>query len=335
MSRNPHVTIIVVNWNGRHHLEPCLSALQAQSYPDREIVVVDNGSTDGSGEYVAAHFPEVRLIRAPSNLGFAAANNLAIHESQGAYVALINNDAYAETDWLENMVWVAEEDRTIGMIACKMLFADRPTLINSTGVCVDRAGIAWDRAGGEPNIDRTTDPIEIFGPCGGAALYRRSLLDAIGLFDEEFFMYLEDVDLAWRARRAGWRCYYVPTAQVRHQHSASAGEGSPFKSFQLGRNKIWLLVKNYPVRELWRYIPLMLMYDVAAVVYALIVRRDIHAWRGRLAALTGLRRMWKKRATNNATARHDVPWLLPLTPPWRVPQRYEHLAAQRAREAKA
>jgi hypothetical protein len=322
------VTIIVVNWNGRRHLEPCLGALTAQRYQPREIIVVDNGSTDGSVEYMAAHFPDVRVIGLKTNLGFAAANNVAIRESSGEYVALINNDAYADPDWLANLVAVAEADPTIGMVASKMLFADRPGIINSTGICVDRAGIAWDREGGVPDTATSINAIEIFGPCGGAALYRRSMLDAIGLFDEAFFMYLEDVDLAWRARRAGWRCCYAPAAQVRHHHSASAGEGSPFKSFQLGRNKLWLLAKNYPARACWKYVPLVIAYDVAAVVYALVARRDVHALRGRLAAWRGLRRMWQQRSPAIA-ARHDVPWLLPLTAPWRVAQRYQHLVARR------
>jgi GT2 family glycosyltransferase len=330
MISNPHVTIIVVNWNGRHQLEPCLSALRAQTYPAREIIVVDNGSTDGSVEYMAAHFPEVRVISVQTNRGFAVANNIAIRASTSDYVALINNDAEADADWLANMIAVAEADQSIGMVACKMLFADRPAIINSTGVCVDRAGIAWDRAGGQPDTNPAADPLEIFGPCAGAALYRRSMLDAIGLFDEEFFMYLEDVDLDWRARRAGWRCYYVPSARVLHHHSASAGEGSPFKSFQLGRNKLWLIVKNYPFRALWRYVPLVIAYDVAAVAYALVARRDIHAWRGRMAALAGLRHMWQKRSRD--TARQDVLWLLPLTAPWRVAQRYQHLKARRSRD---
>ena len=332
MISDAQVTIIVVNWNGRHHLEPCLSALQAQSYQPREIIVVDNGSTDGSVEYLAANFPDVRVIGLKTNLGFAAANNVAIRASSGEYVALINNDAYAEAEWLAKMIAAAEADRSIGLVACKMLFADRPAMINSTGVCVDRAGIAWDRAGGLPDTDPAATPVEVFGPCGGAALYRRSMLDAIGLFDEDFFMYLEDVDLDWRARREGWRCFYVPTARVLHHHSASAGEGSPFKSFQLGRNKLWLIAKNYPFRALWRYIPLIVVYDVAAVGYALIARRDAHALRGRVAAMAGLCRMWQKRSSNSTAVRHDVSWLLPLTAPWRVTQRYQHLAAHRPRD---
>ena len=132
------------------------------------------------------------------------------------------------------------------MVASKMLFAHRPEIINSAGIAMDWAGIAWDWRGGEIDTPAEEHDSEVFGPCGGAALYSRRMLDEIGLFDEDFFMYLEDVDLACRARLAGWHCLLPPQARVLHAHSATAGEGSPFKSYQLGRNKIWTLVKNFP-----------------------------------------------------------------------------------------
>jgi GT2 family glycosyltransferase len=152
------------------------------------------------------------------------------------------------------------------------------------------------------------------------------MLDEIGLFDEDFFAYLEDADLAWRARRAGWRCLYAPTARVLHRHSATGVEGSPFKSYHLGRNKVWLVVKNYPLGRLWYDVPLVLLYDLAAVVYALLGRRDVHALRGRVAGWAGWRRMWAKRPAGGAGERLDVGWLEPVEPPWRVPRRYRHLA---------
>jgi GT2 family glycosyltransferase len=155
------------------------------------------------------------------------------------------------------------------------------------------------------------------------------MLEEIGMFDQDFFVYLEDVDLAWRARRAGWRCLYVPSACVLHRHSATAREGSPFKSFHLGRNKVWLVVKHYPVGQLWWYVPLVVLYDLLAVIYALVVRRDVYSLRGRLAALAGARNMWAKRSALEAIERHDLDWLLPANTPWQVPRRYRHLASLR------
>ena len=195
------------------------------------------------------------------NLGFAAAINKGIHASSSRYVVSLNNDTEPDPGWLAALVSAAERDPTVGMCASKMLFADRPGMINSTGICVDRAGIAWDRRGGEADDGREIEPVEVFGPCGGAALYRRAMLEEIGMFDERFFAYLEDVDIAWRGRQAGWRCLCVPAARVLHRHSATGKEGSPFKSFHLGRNKVWLLLKNYPVQRLWRYVPAVLLYD--------------------------------------------------------------------------
>lgn len=323
------VTTIVVNWNGRAFLDKCLSSLVAQTYQPQEIIFVDNASVDGSADYVGAKWPSIKVLRLPHNSGFGAGNNLAIQHSTGKYVALLNNDAYAEPDWLAKMIEVTEQYEDVGMIACKMLFADRPTIINSTGICIDRVGIAWDRHGGEVESNDTESPTEIFGPCGGAALYRRKMLSEIGLFDEDFFMYLEDVDLAWRARRIGWRCLYVPVARVFHYHSASSMEGSPFKGFHLGRNKVWLIAKNYPFAKLWAYAPLLLGYDLAAVIYAVVARRDIHALRGRLAGLAGARKMWRKRRAAASLRRDDLAWLSPIELPWRVSHRYRHLQAPR------
>ncbi len=325
------VTVVIPNWNGRRLLPACLAALEQQSLPDFEIVVVDNGSTDGSADWIRANHPTVRLLVNQENLGFATAVNQGIRASHGRFVALLNSDTEADRDWLAALVAAAEADPGAGMCASKMLFADRPEVINSTGICLDLAGIAWDCRGGETDDNLDQAPREVFGPCGGAALYRREMLEEIGLFDEDFFAYLEDVDLAWRARRAGWRALYVPSARVLHGHSATGVEGSPFKSFHLGRNKIWLLVKNYPIRQAWAYGFLCLLYDFAAVVYALLSRRDLHALRGRIAALSSLRRMWQKRRASRSFDRFDRAWFAPLKAPWRVPGRYQHIVTAEGR----
>lgn len=321
------VTVVIPNWNGRHLLPTCLAALDQQSFPGFEIIVVDNGSTDGSVEWLGKSFPSVRVLINQENLGFATAVNRGIRASDSQYMAILNSDTHVDHNWLTALVEAAEADRRIGMCASKMLFSDRPEVINSTGICVDLAGIAWDCRGGEADDDSDQAPRDVFGPCGGAALYRREMLEEIGLFDEDFFAYLEDVDLAWRARRAGWRALYVPSARVLHHHSATGVEGSPFKSFHLGRNKIWLLVKNYPFRQAWAYGFLCLLYDVAAVAYTLISRRDLHALYGRVAALPGLRRMWQKRRAVRASDDFNWEWFAPLEAPWRVPERYRHIVA--------
>jgi len=327
---SPTVSIAIVNWNGLHYLRDCLISLEAQTFTDFEVIVVDNGSTDGSVEWVTQHVPRVRLIHNTTNVGFAAANNQAIRASAAPYIVTLNNDTRLDPDWLAVLVAAAEAHPDVGMCASKMLFADRPDVINSTGIRLDPVGIAWDRRGGEADIGDEREPIEVFGPCAGAALYRRSMLEQIGLFDEDFFAYLEDVDLAWRARLAGWRCLYVPAARVHHVHSATSVEGSPLKSYLLGRNKVWLIAKDYPILRLLIWLPLILLYDMAAVVFALIARRDVYALKGRLEGWLRLRVALRKRRAaqplkRSASGRSWHHYLDPLTPPWRVLERYAHL----------
>jgi len=323
------VSLIVLNWNGKHHLERCLSSLLAQTYPDFEVILVDNASTDGSVEFVRERFPKVKIIRNDKNLGFAAGNNVAIKATQGNYVATLNNDTQVDPHWLEELVKAAEADPKVGMCASKMLFLHQPDMINSTGISLDRAGIAWDRRGGEPDQDTGIEPIEIFGPCAGAALYRREMLDQIGLFDEDFFAYLEDVDLAWRARLAGWRCLYVPKAVVYHLYSATGIEGSPLKNFLLGRNKVWTIVKNYPSPELFLFLPIILLYDLGSILYTLLVKADTSSLQGRVAGLQGIPKMLRKRkmvqSKRSASFSALAKSLSPLEGPFTVWQRYSYL----------
>lgn len=325
----PKVTTIVVNWNGAHLLCQCLGALARQTFRDCEVILVDNGSSDGSVPLVQREFPGVRILRNLRNRGFAAANNQAIAATASDYVALINNDAVAEEDWLERLVAAAEEQPALGSCASKMVFAQSPATINSTGISIDLAGIAWDRLGGLTDGPVSNVKREVFGPCAGAALYRRAMLDDIGLFDEDFFAYLEDVDLAWRARLRGWRCLYVPQAKVAHHQSATGGEGSSFKSFLLGRNKIWTTIKNYPAPEVIKYLPAVALYDCLSVQYSVLLRGDWSPLRGRLAGLAGLRRMLAKRrvvqARRTASFSDFASLLEPLVRPDLVARRYRHL----------
>ncbi len=323
------ISVIILNWNGKHYLERCLSSTLKQTYPNFEVILVDNASTDGSVEFIRERFPEVKVICNEKNLGFAAGNNIAIRATQGEYIATLNNDTQVDPHWLEELVSAAESDPKIGMCASKMLFLHRPEIINSTGISLDKACIAWDRRGGERNEGDENEPIEVFGPCAGAALYRREMLEQVGLFDEDFFAYLEDVDLAWRARLMGWRCLYVPTAKVYHVHSATGIEGSPLKTYLLGRNKIWTIVKNYPSPELFLFLPLITFYDLGAVLYALIIGRDVNPLRGRIAGLRGLVRFLRKR--REIQSRRIIPfsalarYLEPIENPIKVLRRYQHL----------
>jgi hypothetical protein len=290
------VAVVIVNWNGKEYLEPCLRAVLAQTYHKMEVVVVDNGSTDGSAELVVERFPGVRVLANDRNVGFAVANNQAIESTGTEFVALLNNDAIPDPEWLANLVTAMEEDPEVGSCASKILLADRPDVIDSTGIEINTVGIAWGRGGGWPETTASLNAAEyVFGASGGAALYRRTMLSEIGLFDPDFFAYLEDADLAWRARLAGWLCLYVPSARVYHVHSATAGRDSAFKARLLGRNKLWMTVKNYPMPELlWHSIP-WILYDLLAIGYRVREGKGKAAMKGRAEALGKLWTMWIKR----------------------------------------
>jgi hypothetical protein len=320
------VRVIIPSWNGLKWLKTCLPALERQTFADFEVVVVDNGSVDGTANWIERHHPGVSVIKNERNLGFATAINQGIRQSHSKYLVTLNNDTEPDSNWLEVLVNVAESDISVGMVASKMVLADRVEMIDSAGIAVDRMGLAWDRLGGSlDNVEGDAIQEEIFGPCAGAALYRRAMLDDVGLFDEDFFVYLEDVDLAWRARRKGWRCLYASQARVLHRHSATAQEGSPFKSYHLGRNKVWLLVKNYPFRALWHHVPLMILYDLFAVLYALLARRDIHTLRGRMDGWRGSARFIKKREARSPSIDTSLAYLEPIVMPWHIVNRYKHI----------
>jgi len=299
------ISVIILNWNGRHLLPGCLAALDAQTFRDFEVIVVDNGSHDDSMEWLTSAYPAVRLIQNAANLGFATANNQGIRAAQTPLIMLLNNDAYLAPDCLQKLVEAADRMVWAGMFACKILQHAAPERMDSAGIEVDRAGVAWNRGWGEAAAQHT-HALEVFGPSAAAALYRRVMLDQIGLLDDDFFIYYEDVDLAWRAQWAGWRCWYVPEAAADHRHSATTGRGSTFKARLLGRNKWWAIVKNYPFAQLWYDVPLLLVVDAVAVLAALVLDRNFSAVRGRWEALLGWRLMWGKRAALRRTAaRHS------------------------------
>ncbi len=314
----PHSAVIIVNWNGASHLPGCLSALAAQTLRDFVVWVVDNGSTDGSPDLLARaaagdwpliptayspappprDLPPLRLLINPDNAGFAAGNNRALRaalaDPRVAYCVPLNNDTVAHPDWLRVLTQTAAAHPQVGSLTGTMLFAGRPDRVASAGISVHRDGLALDRDVGRRVADLPSTPQPIFGVSAGAALYRRELLEDVGLFDEAFFSYLEDADLAWRARLRGWQALWVPGAPVLHAVSATGGQGSPFKNYHLARNRLWCLIKNLP-SSLWtRYAPYILRYDSLALVYGL-ARRDWALIQGRAAAVRDLAPMLQQR----------------------------------------
>lgn len=314
----PLVSVVVVNWNGAHYLGPCLESLVRQTYPRLEIVVVDNGSTDGSLALLRRDWAaRVRLVEQPMNLGFAGGSNAGIRAAKGEYVALLNNDAIADPRWVEALVGAAEADRSIGMCASRIYVQDRPGVLDSAGLLISRDGIGRGRGRLEPDSAAFGHEEEALVPSGCAALYRRAMLDQVGLFDEDFFAYCEDSDLGLRARLAGWRCRYAPAAVVQHRYSGSAGAYSTFKAFHVERNRIWVVVKNFPPALIAASVPWTLARYLVQAYGALRGRGaagrladGVSAWtlagvvaRAWAAALARLPEMWRRRRRVQALRR--------------------------------
>jgi GT2 family glycosyltransferase len=295
----PETSVVILNWNGARLLPDCLSALAAQTYRDFELWLVDNGSIDGSAalldelersrqpSWLATSLPRPPvIIRNLDNVGFAAGNNQAIRLCLSKYIVTLNNDAIAEPQWLGELVATANAHIQTGMVACTMLFANRPDRIASAGISLHKDGVALERGLGLPS-HMLAEEKPVFGPSAGAALYRRELLRDVGLFDERFFSYLEDADLAWRARWRGWRAVHNPRARVAHVYSATGGQESAFKRRHIARNRIWTLYKNMPEALFRRYAPYIGRYEALALLRG-VAANDRASVRGRLEALARL-----------------------------------------------
>jgi GT2 family glycosyltransferase len=241
------VSIIILNWNGLEHLKICLPSVIRQSYKNIEIIVVDNASTDGSSEYVRQNYDAVKLVCNSTNVGFSKGNNVGIQIASGKYIAVLNNDTELEPNWVGSLVEVAEEHPEAGMFACKILSYYDRNLIDCVGHLIYLDGLSRGRGRGEIDEGQYNLIDEVAFPSGCAALYRKEMLEQIGLFDERFFIYVEDSDLGMRGRLAGWKCLYVPNAIVYHKYSATMGGYSPQKAFLIERNRLWFVVKNFPL----------------------------------------------------------------------------------------
>ena len=253
------LSVVVVNWNSRQDLDACLRSVAAQTHADLETVVVDNGSDDESAAMVRDRFPQVILIEAGQNLGFAEGCNRGIRASSGEWIALLNNDAVADPGWAAALcrAAVAVPPRC-GMLQSAMLFLDRPDTINSTGLRLLSSGGAIDRQEGDPSPSLRGGAI--FCPTGGACAYRRAMLDAIalptGYFDADYFMYCEDFDLGWRAQLAGWTAETVTDAVVRHRfHGSTQRRGRAWFVVMTRTNRLRTLIKNASPAFLLRTAP--------------------------------------------------------------------------------
>jgi hypothetical protein len=336
----PFVSVLILNWNGARLLPPCLDALAETDYPDGrwETVVVDNASTDGSAEAAQQAFPWIGVRRNAGNWGFARGYNRAIAAAPGPYVVLLNSDTRVRPGWLRALVDAAEADSAIGAVTAKCIFPpDSP----HAGKIQDAGGLVLANGAGrnrgtyarasqvfhEEDRGQYDRREEVFYFCGAAALLRKRALDDVGLMDERFFMYYEDLDLSWRLRLRGWRIIYVPEAVVEHAHAASSGEWSPLFTYNVDRNRPLMLLKVAPLSlasgEIARYAAEFTVNCLRVLYWALTRhQRGPHAARTRLQArvlaswlrdapgvLLDRRRIQRTRRVSDAEI---AKWMLPL-----------------------
>lgn len=301
----PLLSVVIVTYRRRDLLSECLTSVRrALTEISRgvELIVVDNGSSDGTAAFVRERFAEAHVIEISENQGFTPAVRLGIERARGDWIALLNDDVTVEPRALAILVEAGQREPDIGSVAVQMRFSSRPQIINSAGIEVDSLGVASDRLLGRPITASETAPVEVFGASGGAAVYRRQMLESIGGFDDSFFAYLEDVDVAWRARMRGWRALYAPAAVAHHHHSATLVHGSTLKYFLVGRNRIRLLAKNVTTWHLVRHSGRMLAYDIGYVVYVLATQRTLAPLRGRLQGC----REWRQYRRAGTVGRREV-----------------------------
>jgi len=290
------VSAVILTYRRQDLLRECLESLGAalEALPgSTEILVVDNGSPGNvASTEVRQWAPAARVVTLTDNVGYAGGIVAGIAQAHGEWILTLGDDATVAPDAVVAMLSAGRADARVGSVAAKMLFAAdgaEPT-INSAGIEVDQLGIAADRLLGLSADAGEQDVTEVFGTSGGAALYRRTMLEDTGGFEADFELYLEDVDLAWRARQRGWRCLYVPSAVVWHHHSATTGHRSTSKYFYVGRNRVRLVARNASRQQLLRYGWLMVLYDLGYVSYALVVDHTLAPVKGRVSGLQRWRR---------------------------------------------
>lgn len=245
---NPLFSVIIPNWNGKKFLRECIDSLREQTFCDFETILVDNGSTDGSAEFAEERYGDfLRIIRNRKNLGFAGGNNTGIRSAKGEYIILLNNDTWVEPTWLEELAKASGWDARFGMWASRVYSYFRRDQIEAVGELIYWDGLNRARGQYEKDRGQYESIEEIFFPPGCGGMYRKKVFDEIGLFDEDFFAYGDDAEIGVRARMAGWKCLYVPSAVVYHKNSGSTGQYSSFKAFYVERNRFWITLKYFPL----------------------------------------------------------------------------------------
>lgn len=300
----PQLTVAVLSYDGRHLLEVILPSLASQRFRDFEVVVVDNGSRDDTVGWLREHWPDVQIISLPENVGVTPALNVCARAARAPLLALFNNDLELEPDCLGELVASLREHPQAGWAGAKLRDFHEREIIDGAGDVFTWAATGGRRGHGERDVGQFDEPRAIFGACGGAAVYRRSALELVGEFDEDFFAFYEDVDWNLRAQLAGLSCRYVPTAVAYHMGSATIGKGlSDFTRYHLWRNTLWIIAKDIPTRALLRHAPQLVLgqlINLAVAIKDAKLGLWLRVWRD---GLRGLPKMLRKRRDVQARRR--------------------------------
>jgi len=273
MNSAPLISVVIPNWNGKHFLAECIDSLNEQTFRDFEIILVDNGSTDGSAEFAEERYGNfIRIIRNKKNLGFTGGNNVGIEAARGEYIVLLNNDTWAHPNWLDELVKATHLGPPVGMWASKVYSYYKRSQIEAVGELIYWDGLSRSRGQYEQERGQYEEMEEIFFPPGCGGMYRKVVFEEIGLFDEDFFAYADDAEIGIRARLAGWKCVYVPKAILYHKNSGSTGQYSAFKAFYVERNRFWITLKYFPLPLLFLSI-FFTFYRFAFQAYGALAHR--------------------------------------------------------------
>jgi len=303
----PLVTVIVVNYNGGPMVCQCLDALARQAFRDFTTVVVDNNSSDNSVATIRQQFPSLTILLLTQNLGFAGGVNHALRQGAlGSMVALLNPDAFPSPDWLGNLVTAAQRHPEFAAFGSRMFGDDKRRSLDGVGDAYHVSGLPWRQGHGKANTSEYDEESEIFAPCAAAALYRVEALQIVDGLDEDLFLYVEDVDLGFRLRLAGYRSIYIPSAGVLHVGSAFVGKHSDLQIYHGHRNLVWVFVKNMPGPLFWVFLPAHVALNLVTLAWFTLRGKGAVIWRSKRDAWRGLPRAWGKRKQIQATRRASI-----------------------------
>lgn len=304
----PFISVILINWNGKRFLKPCVDSVLNQTYGNYDVILIDNASTDNSVGFIKENYAteikngRLKLIASTKNYGFAEGNNVGIRHAfknpRVEYIATLNIDTVAEKDWLEKLANASKKGGKIGMLQGKILHMDKKT-IDSTGLLLYKSGTWYDRGENELDMGQYDSMPSIFGVCAAAALYKRKMLEELEprdeFFDGDFFGYCEDVDLSIRARLLGWGAIYVPGAVVYHRRGGTTGPESDFQIYHFNRNNLWVIMKTLPSGFVWKNLFSILLSQLGGIFISVVKGRPFPVLRAKLDAVKALEKTFTKR----------------------------------------